>query len=85
MLNRLYQAQYFSKIDPRLSYYQIRITPKNIHKMVFRTRYKHYGFLIVSFSLTNISIIFQTFMNSIFREKLNLYMLVYIDNILIYN
>src|SRR4051794_1423920 len=53
--------------------------------MAFRTRYGHYEFLVLYFDLTNTPVTFQTLMNDIFREKLDVYMLIYLDNILIYS
>ena len=85
MLNRLYKAQYFSKIDLHSGYHQIRIVLEDILKIAFRTRYKHYEFLVLCFGLTNAPVTFQTLINDIFREKLVVCVLIYLDNILIYS
>jgi len=78
-------AQIFSKIDLRSCYHQVRITKKDINKTTFKTRYGHYGFTIVSFGLSNASTIFMCLMNGVFREYLDKFFIVFLDDILVYS
>ncbi len=75
----------FSRIDLRSGNYQIGIAERKEEKTPYRTRYGSYDFLMMPFGLTNAPATFCIFMNDIFREWLDDFVVVYIDDILIYN
>ena len=85
LFDRLQGERYFSKIDLRLGYHQLRVRGEDIPKMTFRTRYSHYEFLVIPFGLTNAPVAFMELINRLFQSYLDSFVIIFIDDILVYS
>jgi hypothetical protein len=85
LLDQLKDAKFFSKIDLRSGYHQMKIRPKDIPKTTFVTRNGQYEFIVVSFRLSNALAYFMNMVNKVFMDELDKFIVVFIDDILIYS
>jgi hypothetical protein len=85
LFDQLARAQVFSKIDLCSGYHQIKIRAEDIPKTAFTTRYGLYKYLVMSFRLMNMMAHFMYLMNSVFMPELDQFVMVFIDDILVYS
>ena len=85
LFDQLKGTSIFLKIDLLFGYHQLRIKDEDVHKTTFRTQYGHYEFLVMLFGLKNALVAFMDIMNRIFQLHVDQFVLVFIDNILLYS
>ena len=85
LFDQLQGAEVFSKIDLRSGYQQLKIREKDIPKTAFTTRYGLYAYMVMSFGLTKALAFFMSMMNKVFMEYLDKFVVVFIDDIMVYS
>ena len=85
LFDQLQGASVFSKINLRFEYHKLKIKESDVSKMAFKTRYSHYEFLMMPFGLTNSLAAFMDLMNKVFDPYLDQFVIVFIDDILVYS
>jgi len=85
IIDQVQRTQFFNKIDLKDTYYRIKIHPGDKWKTAFRTKYRHYKFLVIPIELINIPTAFQTYINQILKDLIDDFYIIYLNDILIFS
>ncbi|GJV33907.1 putative reverse transcriptase domain-containing protein [Tanacetum coccineum] len=85
LFDQLQGAKFFSNIDLRSGYHQLRVKEQDVSKTTFHIRYGHHEFLVMPFGLSNAPAVFMDLINRVFHEYLDRFVIVFIDDILVYS
>ena len=85
MFDRLGDAKFFSKLDLKVGFHQIRVKPEDIEKTAFKTKYGHFEYLVMPMGLCNAPATFQALMNRLFYDCIDIFLVVYMDDLLIFS
>ena len=85
LFDQLREAQVYSKIDLYIGYHQLRVREADIPKIAFRTRYEHFDFIVMPFGITNTPAAFMDLMHRVFQPHLDQFVVIFVDDILIYS
>ena len=85
MLDRIYNGRIFSSFDMTSGYYQVRVKPEDYEKTAFMTQYGQYEYKVVPFGLCNAPATFQALMHDLFRDHLDAFLVIFLDDLLAYS